>query len=163
MSVVNNNILSLVIVIYVGMIIFLGDKIYFWLLNLIARKKLDKLGYKIEDLNFSFEQIVYLVSTPSSNYKLNDLKSDYEIEKLRVSTLCPAIDMLKIVAHTQTGEKINLALIKKDKFPVPILDTLVYHDKINQWEYDLFISYIFFHPRTHDLLLEEVKTRVIEG
>ena len=163
MSVVNNNILSLVIVIYVGMIIFLGDKIYFWLLNLIARKKLDKLGYKIEDLNFSFEQIVYLVSTPSSNYKLNDLKSDYEIEKLRVSTLCPAIDMLKIVAHTQTGEKINLALIKKDKFPVPILDTLVYHDKINQWEYDLFISYIFSHPRTHDLLLEEVKTRVIEG
>ena len=163
MSVVNNNILSLVIVIYVGMIIFLGDKIYFWLLNLIARKKLDKLGYKIEDLNFSFEQIVYLVSTPSSNYKLNDLKSDYEIEKLRVSTLCPAIDMLKIVAHTQAGEKINLALIKKDKFPVPILDTLVYHDKINQWEYDLFISYIFSHPRTHDLLLEEVKTRVIEG
>lgn len=142
---------------------FLGDKVYFWFLDLIAKRKLDELGYKIKDLDFSFEQIVYLVSTPSSNYKLNDLEADYEIEKLRVSTLCPAIDMLKIVGYTPKGEKINLALIKKDKFPVPILDTLIYHDKINQWEYNLFISYIFSHPRTHELLLEQVKTRVIEG
>jgi hypothetical protein len=153
------SILPVIILIYVGLVVFFGDKIYFALLHFIAKKKLEKIGYQIEELDFSFEQIVYLVSTPSSNYKLANSDCEYKIEMLNRSILWPALDLIKIVAEAEE-DKMNLALIKKDKFPVPILDTLLYHDQISQWEYDLFISYIFSHPRTHKLLLEEVKRTV---
>jgi|GEM_PF-6337893 len=149
---------------YVACLLHFGDCFYFWGLEFFAKKKLLQIGQELENLEFSFEQIYYLVATPSTNYDFCELNlEDFIVEKGKESFFYGGIYDLKIYAQMPGGQKKLVAIVPKDKFPVPILDTMLYYDQINQSEYNLLVSYLFSHPRTHKMIIEEVRGRIIEG
>lgn len=158
------DLLVIAIIIYIVILVFLSKKIYFWTLDFFARRKLGQLGYSLKDLDFSFEQIDYLVATPTTNSTLCNIAiNNYFIEKARISVFNPEIYALEVFVKLDDTKKELLAIVAKDRFPVPILDTLLYYNKIDNRDYKLLISYLFLHPRTHEMLIKEVRRRMIEG
>ncbi len=160
------------IFIYLLTVYFLGSKVYFWALKLYSKIRLKSLGLELDDLEFSFEQIDYLVSTPSANFSEGFAeKNNFFIRSLRKSIIWPEIYALKVVAQVankdnnfkQNYEEIEIAFLDKNRFPVPILDTLKYYDEISDYDYRLLVSYLFSHPQTHNLIVKEVRKRVVKG
>ncbi|WP_027340739.1 hypothetical protein [Halonatronum saccharophilum] len=155
--------INIAMLIYLLVLIFFAEKIYFITLSVLAKRRLKKLGYELSELEFSFEQISYLVATPSSNCDFCNLSIDrYKVEKAKACPFNPASFALKIYAKMPDGEDKLLAILDKERFPVPILDTLLYYKKINQRDYDILISYLFSHYNTHQLIVQEVRERLIE-
>lgn len=154
-------ILILGVIVYLGVSLLLGERAYYWFLNYLGEKKLKELGLTLDDLEFSFEQIDYLVATPSVSCRVNSVESLY-VKKVKRHIFGSRLHALRIISQVGEKEKV-LAIIARDRFPVPLLDTLLYHDQINEREYELLASYLFAHQRTHRLIVEEVKTRITEG
>ncbi|GAB6100604.1 hypothetical protein JCM16358_24830 [Halanaerocella petrolearia] len=146
---------------YLGIGLIYGAEIYFWGLKFFGDRKLKELDLSVEDLDFSFEQIDYLVATPSINYQL-DLDSIY-IKQIKDTVFGPKINALQVAIKLGSDQEKRLAIVNLDKFPVPILDMLFYNKKINQHEYNMLTSYLFSHPKTHELIVKEVKTRIKQG
>lgn len=151
---------------------FLGPKFYFWSLRLYSKFRLKRLGLELDDLEFSFEQIDYLVSTPSANFSGDfEEKNEFYVKGLHKSLIWPEIYALKVMAQVpieddkiqKEHEEIEVAFLDKSRFPVPILDTLSYYDEVKDYDYNLLVSYLFSHPKTHQLILEEVRKRVVKG
>jgi hypothetical protein len=160
----SSNLLVIGIFIYIVLLLYCGDRFYFLGLEFFAKKKLLKIGQRLEDLEFSFEQIYYLVATPSTNCDFSELKlGDFIVEKSKLSFFYGEIYDLKIYAQMSDEQKKLVAIVPKDKFPVPILDTMLYYDQINQNDYNMLVSYLFSHPRTHKMIIKEIRRRIIEG
>ncbi|WP_143786675.1 hypothetical protein [Orenia metallireducens] len=159
-----SNLLVIGIFTYIACLLYFRDCFYSYGLEFFAKRKLLKIGQKLEDLEFSFEQIYYLVATPSTNCDFCKLNlEDFIVEKGKVSFFHGEIYDLKVYAQMPDGQKKLVAIVPKDKFPVPILDTMLYYNQINQSDYEMLVSYLFSHPRTHRMIIEEIRKRVIEG
>ncbi len=159
-----DNLLIIGMFLYITIILLTGEKLYCLGLDFFATKKLKKLGYSFNDLEFSFEQIYYIVSTPSINSELCKLPTNnYFIKKGKLSLFSSKINDLQIFVKMPNGKKKLLAIVPKDRFPVPILDSMLYYNEIDQKEYDLLIAYLFSHVKTHDMIIKEVNHKIIEG
>jgi hypothetical protein len=150
------------VITFIGMVVFIGILIFtsrvFYLMELkrFTRKMTRQLGLDILDLSYSFDQMVYVVSLPSSieNIK-NANKNDLLIELEYTSYFFPELIGIKIYLEIDHGKQ-TIAYLPIKSFRLPKLDELLEQGKINEADYLKISTFKLIHETTLNDISEEV-------
>lgn len=141
---------------------FFGSKHFYYLyLRTFSNKALAKLDLQLADLNFSFEEITYLIALPSNNPVIATAsREDLHFKKESLSLLYPTIEGIKIfVKNIERGDQM-IAYLSTDNFRLPLLEKSLYTNEISEEVYHKICSYKLIHPSTLNEILDEVYLQI---
>ncbi|ACL70878.1 hypothetical protein [Halothermothrix orenii] len=143
--------------IFLAIVIGASKYFYFTYLKRFTTKILHKYNYTLDDLKYSFEEIIYFVTLPTNNpLIINSSLDDLYIEKEFISHVYPTINGLKIILKTPDSRDMLVAYLARDKFRIPLLEKMVYVGKIDSQTYTRMTAYKLVHPHTINEIKEEV-------
>jgi hypothetical protein len=144
--------------------IFMSSQYFYTVnLNIFSKRLLGRLEIDIEQLNYSFEQIVFLVSLPSNLPQLTKAKkTDVVIQKEYSFLLFPELKGIKV--YLQMGKnKTFIAYLPVKDFRLPKLDRLLVDKKITENEYLKISAFQLIHPTTLKKITDETIKRLHIG
>jgi hypothetical protein len=115
-----------------------------------------KFGFKVSELNYSYDQMIYFISLPTTLPNVKSAKkNDLIIEHDYSSFFYPLLKGVKISIVTN-GEKVYLAYLPVGNFWIPQLDKLKQEGKIDEQTYLKISTSKLLHPKTMKEVREEV-------
>ncbi|RSK26241.1 hypothetical protein EJF36_04870 [Bacillus sp. HMF5848] len=156
---------TVTVFIFVYAFVMLLSSRYFYLLELRnhSRKKLRSLELNLEELDFSFEQMVYFVSLPSNLPIIKQAKQKDITIKIDYSSLVfPTVSGINIIIKTDT-DNMTLAYLPIKDFRLPKLDQLLAKRKLNEKSYIKISTYKLIHKKTLQLIAEDVYNQLQVG
>ncbi|WP_146035904.1 hypothetical protein [Salipaludibacillus keqinensis] len=125
-----------------------------------SERKLTKLKKQIDDIHYSFEELIYFVSLPNQNPDICNVNIDkFHAKPVYRSFIFPVNEGL-MVSVNHHKENINIAFMALDSFRIPFLEKLHHQYKLNEKEYEDMRSYVLIHPRTRKSFIEEVYRQI---
>lgn len=122
-----------------------------------------RYGFKVSELNYSYDQMIYFISMPTSlPYVKAAGKNDLIIEHDYSSFLYPLLKGIKISLITN-GQKLHLAYLPIGSFWIPHLDKLLQDGKIDEQTYLKISASKLLHPKTMNEVREEVYKQLQVG
>lgn len=149
---------SIIIVVLIFLLIIFTSSRFFYSLELrsVTRRLTNSLGFDIQHLDYSFEQIVYFVSLPSNIPTIKNAKQEDLVIKLDYrSPLFPRLSGVKIHIKTDT-ENMVLAYLPIKDFRFPALDQILLQGKIDETDYLKISTYKLIH----EITLREISCEV---
>ncbi|WP_438348553.1 hypothetical protein ACP8HI_23615 [Paenibacillus sp. FA6] len=149
-------VLVLAIFIFISIILMSSRFFYFTELKSMTQKITRLHGFDIEELDYSFEQIVYFVSLPSNLPAIKHAQLENIVIKRSFESLFfPRLLGIKIVIHTDT-ENLTLAYLPIKDFRLPALDQLLEQGKIDEVDYLKISTCKLIHSQTLKEISDEV-------
>ncbi|MEQ6378441.1 hypothetical protein RZN25_16640, partial [Bacillaceae bacterium S4-13-56] len=159
----NNMNLLLMIGVYCSLLVFSSRYFYILDIKFFGKKIMKALQLNVLELNYSFEQMVYFYSLPSSIPVLkyadkNDISIGFDYDSL----LFRHLKGIKIyVSHG--NEKVVLAYLSANDFRLPSLDLLLEEGKLDEDSYLKISIFKLIHPNTLEEITDEVFKQVQVG
>lgn len=151
------------IVLFIATIVVTNRYFFRLSMNMTARRFEKKFGYALDSINFSYEQMVYLVKLPSNSPVFKEAKKeDIGIDYDYASFMYPIIKGVSIYLHRK-NEKITLAYLPIEKYRSPLLDKLLKEGSIDQQIYRKISTCKIFQPKITKLIIEEVYRKLQVG
>lgn len=155
----------IIIVSVLFLVIILGTSRYLYLLELkkFTRNREKKLGLDVLELAYSFDQMVYVVSLPSSNKLFWDAKEeDISIDCEYTSYFFPKLLGIKVSINIAQAKEMIAYLPTKD-FRLPKLDQLQAQGILNEKDYMKISTYKLIHESTLKEISEEVYKQLLNA
>lgn len=128
-----------------------------------TKRVTSKFGFKVADLHYSYDQMIYFISLPTTlPYVKTAVKEDLIIEKDYSSFFFPVLKGIKISLFVN-DQKIYLAYLPIGNFRLPHLDKLQQDGKIDEQAYLKISTSKLLHPRTQKDVSEEVYKQLQVG
>lgn len=137
----------------------------FYILSQIyySKRVTKQYGFKVSDLHYSYDQMVYFISLPTTlPYIKEALKEDLIIEQDYSSYFFPLLRGVK-VSLKQNGEKLFLAYLPIGNFRLPHLDKLQQDGTIDKQTYIRISTSKLLHRNTLKEVREEVYKQLQVG
>jgi hypothetical protein len=145
-----------IILIFLATILLSSRFFYKSALKSVATRLSDQLKLDIAQVNFSYEQMVYLVSFPSSLPIIKDAeREDLQMEYEYSSFFFPKLTGIKVSLH-KGNEQLTLAYLPIKDFRLPKLDQLLEQGAISEKEYLMLSTWKLIHPKTLQEIVIEV-------
>ncbi|QMV41228.1 hypothetical protein [Cohnella cholangitidis] len=136
-------------------------KNYSLALRLFASRKLMRLGYKLEDVKFSFDRMVYTVSLPTNQPDIMRAnKENFAIVEEFGSWIYPQLNGIRVVLNPGQGNAQLIAYLPIEQFRLPLLDQLLLDGKIKAEVYRRICACILILPSTKDEMIGEVYKQI---
>ncbi len=146
--------------IFLATIVITSRLFYMLELKRYTKKVVKKVGLDIIHLDYSFEQMVYFISLPSSSPWITDASKDnISIEYDYQSFTFPDLLGVKIFIKTPM-EKRMLAYLPIKAFRLPSLDQILEQGKITDSDYRKISTYKLTHLSTLNEIKEEVYKQI---
>lgn len=128
-----------------------------------SKRLTSHFGFKVSDLHYSFDQMIYFISMPTSLPYIKDaLKEDLVIELDYSSFFYPVLKGIKI-SLKQNGKNMHLAYLPIGNFRLPHLDQLQQEGTIDEQTYLRISISKLLHPETMQEVREEVYKQLQVG
>lgn len=152
-----------IILIFITVLIISGRFFYLLEVRAVAKKLLKTFKLDVLNLNYSFEQMVFLNSLPSNIPILSKSKKGDVIIKYDYNLL--AFNQLKgIKVYIEyEHESLLLGYLNIKDFRFPTLDLLLKNGDINEELYQKVAIYKLIHPSTLDEITTEVFKQIHLG
>lgn len=148
-------------VIAASIAILLSRPCYYTHLRLYTHFRLKRLGITLDDLKYSFDEIIYIISIPCNNPAiLAAPKESYRMEKVILSPVYPELKGVRILLTLGSHEDQMVAYMATDRFRFPLLDKLLLEGSIDQAAYIKFSACKLISPATRQAILHEVHTQI---
>lgn len=148
------------VLIFVSANLASGRLFYVYHLKSYAKRKAKSLGFDILKMDFSFEQMVYFLTLPSSLPAVKKAKpQDIKVEIDYGSFFFPKVAGIKVKLRNASEEKILAYLPIKD-FRLPQLDQLLERREIDEAAYLKMATYKLIHSNTLQEISEEVYNHI---
>ena len=133
-----------------------GRPLYLLSLRLYTMLKTKHLSINLDDLHYSFEQMVYFVTLPSHlPYVMKATKDDLMIEIEYDGWIFPVLKGIRIILKSD-GERYVISYLSIEQFRIPLLDQLEQQGKINSDTYHKISTCKLLEKTTLQNVLEEV-------
>ncbi|TFE01664.1 hypothetical protein [Jeotgalibacillus salarius] len=130
--------------------------LYLRSLKVKALKIAKQQGLSLEDLVYSYEQMVFFTALPSHLPQLRRAEEkDISLKLEYHSMFFPRLKGVKVIV-IKGSNPFDLAYLPIKDFRLPVLDRLSSESNLTEKEYMTISSYIASHPRT----LHEIKDEV---
>lgn len=121
-----------------------------------TKRVTSKFGFKVSDLHYSYDQMIYFISLPTTlPYVKSADKEDLIIEQDYSSFFYPVLKGIKIFLKFN-GQKLYLAYLPIGNFRLPHLDKLQQEGSIDEETYLKISTSKLLHPKTLTEVREEV-------
>lgn len=121
-----------------------------------TKRVTSKFGFKVSDLHYSYDQMIYFISLPTTlPYVKAADKDDLLIEQDYSSFFYPVLKGIKISLKSN-GQKLYLAYLPIGNFRLPHLDKLQQEGGIDEQTYLKISTSKLLHPKTLTEVREEV-------
>ncbi|MGV2938919.1 hypothetical protein AB5I83_04960 [Mesobacillus sp. LC4] len=128
-----------------------------------SKRVTNHYGFRVSDLHYSYDQMVYFISLPTTLPYIRDaLKEDLIIEQDYSSYFFPLLKGIKI-SLKQNGEKLFLAYLPIGNFRLPHLDKLQQEGTIDEQTYLRISTTKLLHRDTLQEVREEVYKQLQVG
>lgn len=154
-------IIILVSVLFLVIILSTSRTFYLMDLKTFTKNRTKKLGLDVLDLAYSFDQMVYVVSLPSSNKELRNAREEDIIIDCEYTTyFFPRLLGIKVSMNLAQGKQMIAYLPIKD-FRLPKLDQLQEQGILNESDYLKISTYKLIHESTLNEISEEVYRQLV--
>jgi len=128
-----------------------------------TKRVTSKFGFKVSDLHYSYDQMIYFISLPTTlPYVKSAYKEDLIIEQDYSSFFYPVLKGIKISLKFN-GQKLYLAYLPIGNFRLPHLDKLQQEGSIDEQTYLKISTSKLLHPKTLTEVREEVYKQLQVG
>lgn len=128
-----------------------------------TRRVTTKFGFRVSDLHYSYDQMIYFISLPTTlPYVKSAVKEDLIIEQDYSSFFYPVLKGIKIYLK-YNGHKLYLAYLPIGNFRLPQLDKLQQDGGIDEQTYLKISTSKLLHPKTLTEVREEVYKQLQVG
>ena len=150
-------------VIFVTTLVLTGRFFYKISVRVKAKHSQNILGFNLNDLNFSYEQICYFI-TKNNQYRIfvNIKPEDLFLDFAYSSTLLPTLNGVKICFINDSSKQV-LAYLSTDKFRSPLLDKYLQEGKLTQQAYLNLSSHKMLQKETHQLIVNHTYNQLQIG
>lgn len=128
-----------------------------------TKRVTSKFGFKVSDLHYSYDQMIYFISLPTTlPYVKAADKENLIIEQDYSSFFYPVLKGIKISLKFN-GQKLYLAYLPIGNFRLPHLDKLQQEGSIDEQTYLKISTSKLLHPKTLTEVREEVYKQLQVG
>jgi hypothetical protein len=126
-----------------------------------SSKKLLRLGYKLEDVKFSFDRMVYTVSLPTNQPDIMRAnKEQFLASEEFGSMIYPQLSGIRVLLNAGHGNAQLIAYLPIEQFRLPLLDQLLLDGKIKAEVYRQICACILILPSTKQEMIGEVYKQI---
>lgn len=131
------------------------------ILRLFTKNKLKQLGYKLEDVQFSFDRMVYTISLPTNQPDIiRAAKENFAVKEEYNSWIYPQLIGSRVVLQPVQGHDQLIAYLPVEQFRLPLLDNLLMDGKITEEDYRRISECKLILPLTKAEIIDEVYTQI---
>ncbi|MDZ5473997.1 hypothetical protein SM124_19945 [Bacillus sp. 31A1R] len=151
-----------ILLFFLTMILF-SSQFYIFATRNYTKAVSKRLGFKVKELHYSLDQIIYFISLPSNLPEVRNAKiEDLVIEQDYSCYLFPKLKGIKIWIHSNKN-RLELGYLPIENFRLPSLDKWENEGKISD-ETNFKISICkLIHPKTIKEIREEVFKQIQIG
>ncbi|TCI44225.1 MULTISPECIES: hypothetical protein [unclassified Exiguobacterium] len=141
---------------FVGTILLSSRYCYLFILSHIAKREAAALHVSLQDVSFSFDQMVYFIALPTTIPEVRDaMKDELIIEPYYESHFFPDVNGIQV--SVKSGQEvIPITYLPIDDFSLPILDRYLETRKIDERTNRIIRAHVIVHDRTLQAIRDEV-------
>lgn len=146
----------IMVVVFVGTLLFTSRPCYRLILRSIAKREAARLNVSLQDVSFSFDQMVYFIALPTTVPEARDAsKDELVIEPYYESYFFPEVNGIQV--SVKSGQDtIAIAYLPLGDFSLPILDRYVETGVIDERTNRIIRAHMIIHERTSRAIRDEV-------
>ncbi|KDN57878.1 MAG: hypothetical protein LPJ96_11685 [Exiguobacterium sp.] len=149
-------------VVFVGTLLFTSRPCYRLILRSIAKREAARLNVSLQDVSFSFDQMVYFIALPTTIPTARDASIDeLVIEPYYESYFFPEVNGVQVSIRTG-HETIPVAYLPLHDFSLPLLDRYLETRIIDERTNRIIRAHMILHERTAQAIREEVYQQLHE-
>lgn len=151
------------IIMFVVTLLLTSRMFYFLELKYFCKRKMKQLALNMQELDVSYEQMVYFTPLPSNlPYLKSAKKEDLHISFDYTSLLIPQVTGIKVQIKDGSRKRL-LAYLPIKNFRLPTLDKLQHIGKIDETTYLKLSTYKLSSPATLKHIVNEVHKNIQVG
>lgn len=149
-------------IVFVGTLLFTSRPCYRLMLRRISKREATRLNVSLQDVSFSFDQMVYFIALPTTIPTARDASIDeLVIEPYFESYFFPEVNGIHV--SVQAGQdNIPIAYLPLSDFSIPILDRYLETGVIDERTNHVIRAHMILHERTAQAIREEVYQQLHE-
>lgn len=130
-------------------------------LLLRTKFKLKRAGYRLEDVKFSFDRMVYTISLPTSQPDIMRAdKESFRIVEEFDSWIYPRLKGVRILLRPGLGNAQLISYMPMEEFRQPLLDQLLLEGEITEGAYRRISACKLMLPSTKAEIIDEVYKQI---
>lgn len=141
---------------FIGTILLSSRPCYLFILRHIAKREAAALRISLQDVSFSFDQMVYFIALPTTIPEVRDARKDeLIIEPYYESHFFPDVNGIQV--SVKSGQEvIPITYLPIDDFSLPILDRYLETRTIDERTNRIIRAHVIVHERTLQAIRDEV-------
>lgn len=143
-------------VVFVGTLLFTSRPCYRLILRSIAKREAARLNVSLQDVSFSFDQMVYFIALPTTIPEVRDaMKEELAVEPYYESYFFPDVNGVQVSVKSENAV-VPIAYLPIDDFSLPVLDRYLETKTIDERVNRTIRAHMIVHERTLEAIRDEV-------
>lgn len=153
----------LMAVVFIATVLLTSRPSYRFVTGTVAKRQALALRVSLNDISFSFDQMVYFIALPTTIPEIRDAaKEELIVEPYYESYLFPEVNGVQVFVKSKEG-LISIAYLPIDDFSLPVLDRYLEAGTIDERVNRTIRAHMIVHERTLEAIRDEVYLHLHEN